>query len=231
MLLSAATATAQDNNELRKLQERVQVLEEKLENAVSTAPELQEDNTYLLRDGDGIKIGDTTISFGGFIKADAIFGSGGNGSLNSYSIGLPRTFAKAATSDGGDWKSGFSARESQISIGTKTDDVVGHDLTTYIEMNFNQDLNDGFSETGNEIVSNSYAPHLRQAYASWNGWDAGQTYTTFTDLAAMPEILNQGKQAAFICVTQPMLRYSMAAPGGADGRPGKPGRRLLRQFL
>ncbi|MGF2735704.1 DcaP family trimeric outer membrane transporter [Marinobacter sp. DUT-1] len=214
LVLASMPATAQSGSEMEELRQRVQTLEEKLEGAVSTAPELQEDNTYLLRDGDGIKIGDTTISFGGFIKADAIFGSGGNGSLNSYSIGLPRMFAKAAANDNNDWKSGFSARESRISIGTKTGDVVGHDLTTYIEMDFNQDLNDGFSETGNEIVSNSYAPRLRQAYASWNGWDAGQTYTTFTDLAAMPEILNQGKQAAFIYVTQPMLRYNMAAPGG-----------------
>jgi len=214
MLMAAATATAQDNSELQELRVRVQQLEEKLAGAVSTAPELQEDNTYLLRDGDGIKIGETTISFGGFIKADAIFGSGGNGSLNNYSIGLPRTFAKAAAGEDSDWKSGFSARESRISIGTKTENVVGHNLTTYIEMDFNQDLNDGFSETGNEIVSNSYSPRLRQAYASWNGWDFGQTYTTFTDLAAMPEILNQGKQAAFIYVTQPMLRYNMAAPGG-----------------
>ncbi|MFO7530149.1 MAG: hypothetical protein R6W86_15320 [Marinobacter sp.] len=117
-----------------------------------------------MRDGDGIKIGDTTISFGGFIKADAIFGSGGNGSLNNYLIGLPRTFAKAAAGEDSDWKSEFSARESRISIGTKMGDVVGHDLTTYIEMDFNQHLNDGFSETGNEIVSNSYAPRMRQAY-------------------------------------------------------------------
>lgn len=214
MLLAAATATAQDNSELQELRDRVQQLEEKLAGAVSTAPELQEDNTYLLRDGDGIKIGDTTISFGGFIKADAIFGSDGNGSLNGYSIGLPRTFAKAAANGSSDWKTGFSARESRISIGTSTGDVFGHDLTTYIEMDFNQDLNDGFSETGNEIVSNSYAPRLRQAYGSWNGWDFGQAYTTFTDLAAMPEILNQGKQAAFIYATQPMLRYNMAVPGG-----------------
>jgi len=213
MAIGSGSALAQ-STELDELRERVQQLENKLEGAVSTAPELTEDNPYLLRDGDGIKIGSTTISFGGFIKADAIFGSHGNGSLNSYSIGLPRTFASAAASDESDWKTGFSARESRISIGTKTEDVVGHTLTTYLEMDFNQDLNDGLNETGNEIVSNSYSPRLRQAYGSWNGWDFGQTYTTFTDLAAMPEILDQGKQAAFIYATQPMIRYNMAAPGG-----------------
>lgn len=212
------------SSELDQLRERVQLLESKLEGAVSTAPELQDDNPYLLRDGDGIKIGNTTISFGGFIKADAIFGSNGNGTLNGYSVGLPRTFASAAASDENDWKTGLSARESRISIGTKTEDVVGHTLTTYVEMDFNKEMNDG-----NEVVSNSYSPRLRQAYGSWNNWDFGQTYTTFTDLAAMPEILDQGKQAAFMYVTQPMIRYNMEAPGGKlmislenpeDGFPG-----------
>ncbi|WP_297797738.1 DcaP family trimeric outer membrane transporter [uncultured Marinobacter sp.] len=206
--LGSGSALAQ-SSELDELRERVQLLESKLEGAVSTAPELQDDNPYLLRDGDGIKIGNTTISFGGFIKADAIFGSNGNGSMNSYSVGLPRTFAKAAASGESDWKTGFSARESRISIGTKTEDVAGHTLTTYVEMDFNKEMNDG-----NEVVSNSYSPRLRQAYGSWNNWDFGQTYTTFTDLAAMPEVLDQGKQAAFIYVTQPMIRYNMAAPGG-----------------
>ncbi|WP_292275456.1 DcaP family trimeric outer membrane transporter [Marinobacter sp.] len=210
----AANVAAQESSELQELRDRVQTLERTLDGAVSTAPELQDDNPYLLRNGDGIKIGGTTISFGGFIKADAIFGSGGNGSLNSYTVGLPRTYASAAASGENDWKTGFSARESRLSIGTETDDVAGHMLTTYIEMDFNQDLNDALNETGNEIVSNSYAPRLRQAYGSWNNWDFGQTYTTFTDLAALPEILGQGKMAAFIYVTQPLIRYNMAVPGG-----------------
>ncbi len=210
LMLGSVTAQAQSNSELEELRERIQVLEGKLEGAVSTAPELRDDNPYLLRDGDGIKIGDTTISFGGFIKADMIYGSNGNGTKNGYSIGLARSFAAAANSDKSDWKAGFTARESRISIGTKTEDVAGHDLTTYIEMDFNT----AADAAGNESVSNSYNPRMRQAFGSWNGWDFGQTYTTFTDLAAMPEILDQGKQAAFIYATQPMLRYSMAAPGG-----------------
>lgn len=210
LALGSAGASAQSNSELEQLRERVQILEQKLEGAVSTAPELSEDNPYILREGDGLKIGDTTISFGGFIKADMIYGSDGNGTLNGYSIGLPRTFASAAASGSSDWKAGFSARESRISIGTETDDVAGHKLRTYVEMDFNQ----ARTADGNEVVSNSYSPRLRQAYGNWNSWEFGQTYTTFTDLAAMPEILDQGKQAAFIYTTQPMLRYNMTAPGG-----------------
>ncbi|MDX1457198.1 MAG: DcaP family trimeric outer membrane transporter [Marinobacter sp.] len=209
MALSASVASAQEA-ELEQLRQRVEMLESKLEHAVSTAPEMTEENPYILREGDGLRIGDTTLSFGGFIKADAIFGSDGNGTMNGYSVGLPRTFAKAAVSGDSDWKAGFTARESRFSVGTETADVAGHTLRTYLEMDFNQSLD----SPGNEVVSNSYAPRLRQAYGSWNGWDFGQTYTTFSDLAAMPEILDQGKMAGFIYVTQPMLRYTMAAPGG-----------------
>lgn len=216
LMAAMSTATlAQDSqsaqsDEVEQLRQRVDQLEKSLKGAVASAPELTEDNPYILREGDGLKIGDTTISFGGFIKADAIFGSGGDGTINTYSTGLPRNFASYAASGNNSWKTGFSARESRFSFGTQTDDVAGHTLRTYLEMDFNQ----GDDAPGNEVVSNSYAPRLRQAYGNWNGWEFGQTYTTFTDLAALPEILNQGKMAAFIYTTQPMIRYNMAAPGG-----------------
>lgn len=232
-----SSVLAQENSdlvELRQLQDRMEKLEKRLQDAVSTAPSISSDtsdNKYIVRDGKGIKIGDTTISFGGFIKTDLIYGSGGNGTRNGYSIGLARTYANAANSKNNSWNVGLTARESRFSIGTKTENVAGHDLTTYLEMDFNQS-DDMVGSNGNETVSNSYSPRLRQAVASWNNWDVGQTYSTFTDLAVMPEILGQGKQAAFMYVTQPMVRYNMAVPGGGkllvalenpeDGFTGQP---------
>lgn len=209
MAVGSAAVSAQDTD-LQELRQQVQMLETKLNEMEAKAPVLQEDNAYLLRDGNGVRIGDTTVSISGFIKADVKVGSHGNGSKNAYAIGIPRNLAGFAASDANDWKTGFSARETRLAVGTKTVDVAGHDLTTYIEMDFNT----GIDESGNEVVSNSYNPRLRQAYGSWNGWDFGQTYTTFTDLAALPEILDQGKQAAFIYTRQPLIRYNMAAPGG-----------------
>jgi len=207
----ATPALAQEaQGDVEELRKQVQELQQRLDSAVGQAPEPDRGDRYLVRDGDGIKIGATTISFDGFIKADAIFGSGGDGTRNAYSVGLTRTFATAASSGKSDWKTGFTARESRLAIGSKTEDVAGHTLRTYLEMDFNQ----GANAPGNEVVSNSYAPRLRQAYGDWNGWTAGQTYTTFSDLAALPDILNQGYMAAFIYTTQPQLRYTMAAPGG-----------------
>lgn len=208
LTLGSGAAAAQDS-ELEALKKQVERLEKQVNERIE-APDYDAENLYLLKDGTGFRIGDTTITIAGFIKADAIFGSNGNGTRNSYSVGLPRTFASVAESDVGDWKTGFTARESRFSIGTRTPDVAGSTLTTYLEMDFQG----GIDAPGNEVVSNSYNPRLRQAFGSWNGWDFGQTYTTFSDLAAMPEILDQGKQAAFIYTVQPMIRYNMAAPGG-----------------
>lgn len=207
--LATPVLAQDDGRDVDELREQVQELKQRLDSAVDEAPEPDRDNPYLVRDGDGIKIGGTTISFDGFIKADYVAGSGGDATENSYSVGLPRTFYANSKGES-DWKTGFTARESRLAIGTETEDVAGHTLSTYLEMDFNQ----ADDAPGNESVSNSYAPRLRQAYGRWNGWTLGQTYTTFTDLAALPEILNQGKMAAFLYVTQPQLRYTTAAPGG-----------------
>ena len=201
-------AWAQDAADLERRLEALQAEVAALKS--SRAPEAEEDNPYLLKDGDGIRIGDTTVSFGGFIKADVIVGSNGDGTENAYSVGVPRSFAAYARSDQNDWQVGFTARESRFSFGTATVDVLGDVLTTYLEMDFN----DNATGDGNEIVSNSYNPRLRQAFGSWKGWTIGQTYTTFSNLATLPEILNQGKMAGFIYTTQALIRYTMPVPGG-----------------
>ncbi|WP_246065480.1 DcaP family trimeric outer membrane transporter [Hydrocarboniclastica marina] len=210
-LLAAPAFAQQGDADVADLERRIGELEAIVERVQGQAPETDFDNQYLVREGKGIKIGGTTITFSGFIKADMIAGSNGDGTKNTYSVGVPRNFAGFARNDSSSWNVGLTARESRFAFGTSTEDVAGHTLETYLEMDFNDDM----ESNGNELVSNSYNPRLRQAYGSWNGWTAGQTYTTFTDLAVLPEIMNQGKMAAFIYVTQPQVRYTMAAPGGS----------------
>lgn len=165
---------------------------------------------FITRDGKGIKIGDTTVTINGFIKADAVYGSGGDGSKNNRTLGQAANFAEFARSDNADrWRLGSSVRESRIGLRTFTPDVNGRDLTTYLEFDFH-----GSEDGANEFVSNSYNPRLRLGYASWGDWTVGQDVTTFSEQAAIPEILNQGKMAAFIYARQPLLRYSMNVPGG-----------------
>lgn len=164
----------------------------------------------ITRDGKGIKIGDTTFTVNGFIKADAVYGSGGDGSKNNRTLGQATNFARFANSPAEDrWRLGSSIRESRIGLRTFTPDVGGQDLTTYFEFDFH-----GSEDGANEFVSNSYNPRVRLAYATWGDWTVGQDVTTFSETAAIPEILNQGKMAAFMYVRQPLLRYRMNVPGG-----------------
>src|SRR5690606_29995860 len=204
----AAPVMAQDISELERKLEALQAEVTALKSG--KAPEASADNPYVLRDGKGIKIGNTTLTFGGFIKADVVFGSNGDGGTNNYVLAQPRNLAALARNGESDWGVGFSARETRLTFGTSTANVGGDTLRTYVELDFNEHAED----RGTECVSNSYVPRLRQAFGPWKGWTIGQTYSTFTDMSALPEILNQGKQAAFLHVRQPLVRYTMAAPGG-----------------
>lgn len=243
LLLGSAPALAQ-NSEIEELRRQLRALEARIEQSTaraeaeaaqareeaaqaraearearaqlaSTQPEPRSETAkastdYIVRDGKGIKIGNTTLTIGGFIKADAVVASGGDGSANNRTLGQAANFATFAASDNADkWRFGSSIRESRIGIGTRTADVNGHDLITYIEMDFH-----GSEDGANEFVSNSYNPRVRLAYAQWADWTVGQDVTTFSELAAIPEILNQGKMAAFTYTRQPLLRYGMDVPGG-----------------
>ena len=243
MLLGAAPALAQ-NSEIEELRRQLRALEARIEESTARAEadaaqareeaaqaraEAREarsqlastreqprtetakaDTDFVTRDGKGIKIGNTTVTVSGFVKADAVLGSGGDGSANNRTLGQAANFATYAASDNADeWRLGSSIRESRIALSTRTADVNGHDLITMLEMDFH-----GSEDGANEFVSNSYNPRIRLAYAQWGDWTVGQDVTTFTELAALPEILNQGKMAAFIYTRQPLLRYGMDIPGG-----------------
>lgn len=237
LLMGAGPAVAQ-NAEIEELRRQLRALEQKLDEstarieaeAAAARSDAREARTELasqqkefagtrdaiarsdliVRDGKGIKIGDTTVTVNGFIKADAVYASGGDGSRNNRTLGQAPNFAEFARSANADrWRFGSSVRESRVGLRTVTPDVNGRDLTTYLEVDFH-----GSEDGANEFVSNSYNPRLRLAYASWGDWTVGQDVTTFSELAALPEILNQGKMAAFIYARQPLLRYSMNVPGG-----------------
>ncbi len=62
---------------------------------------------------------------------------------------------------------------------------------------------------GNETSTNTYAVSLRQAYVSWNKWLAGQTWSNFMDVAALPDAVDfVGTTDGTIFVRQAQLRYT-----------------------
>ncbi|MDR8524227.1 DcaP family trimeric outer membrane transporter [Shewanella fidelis] len=147
---------------------------------------------------------DTDFQFGGYVKADVMFSDYSNGAPGSGS--LSRQFYVPGTIYG-DASNGkqvvdFQARESRFNFKTSTD-LNGHKLSGFIELDFMTHTD------GNERVSNSYSPRIRQAFISFDNWAAGQMWTTFQNPGALPENLDfVGAADGTPFVRQTMVRYT-----------------------
>jgi hypothetical protein len=97
----------------------------------------------------------------------------------------------------------FQARETRINFTAATTTPGGDSITAFIEMDF-------FTHSdGNEVVSNSYSPRLRHAFIKYNKWTFGQTWSTFQDVAALPEALDfVGPAESTTFIRQAMVRYT-----------------------
>ncbi|MCL1060514.1 DcaP family trimeric outer membrane transporter [Shewanella gelidimarina] len=147
---------------------------------------------------------ETDFKFGGYVKADVMFSDYSNGAPDSGS--LSRQFYVPGTIYGdpsnGKQVVDFQARESRFNFKSSTD-IDGHKLVGFIELDFMTHTD------GNERVSNSYSPRIRQAFVSFDNWAAGQMWTTFQNPGALPENLDfVGAAEGTPFVRQTMVRYT-----------------------
>lgn len=157
------------------------------------------------QDGDGFRVGNTTVSYGGYVKFDAIAQRTSGGQLGSGAITrdflIPGAIPVGGESSG--WDQDFSARQSRFILKTATDVGGEHKLNSHIELDFM--VTDG----GDERVSNSYVPRLRQAFITYDNWLFGQAWSTFQDVGALPDSLDFiGTSPGTVFVRQPMVRYT-----------------------
>ena len=151
------------------------------------------------------EIGDTTVKFSGYIKADAIISQYSDGSLPSGS--LSRDFyIPSLTPVGGNPETtqfDMHVRQSRFRFTTTTPTAEGDTITGVLE--FDMLVTPG----GNERVSNSYLPRIRHGYIQYKGFLAGQTWSTFMDVAAFPDTLDFiGNADGMSFNRQAMIRYS-----------------------
>jgi hypothetical protein len=151
----------------------------------------------------GFTMGDTTVTMNGFVKVDATVTDFDSGDLPTNSLGrdfyIPGTIPVGGDGDGPVFD--FNPRETRLVFGLKSKrgDL---DIGGKVELDF-QVTNDG-----NERVSNSFSPRMRQAYVTFNKWLIGQTWSTFQDVAALPENLDFiGPAEGTVFIRQPMIRY------------------------
>lgn len=148
---------------------------------------------------------DTTFKFGGYIKLDAMASQYSDGSLPSGNIGRDFYIPGLTPVGGNDEGTAFDmhARQTRFNFSSTTALENGKTLTAKLELDFMATPN------GDERVSNSYSPRMRIATIEYDGWLFGQTWTTFQDVAVLPETLDFiGATDGTIFVRQAMIRYS-----------------------
>lgn len=154
---------------------------------------------------DGFSIGNTQLTLGGYVKVDAISQRTSGGQVGSGSI-VRDFLIPGAIPVGGDasgWDTDFNARQTRVNLRTSTDVGTDDPVVTFVELDFM--VTDG----GDERISNSYTPRMRQAYISYGNWLVGQTWSTFQNVGALPESMDFiGTTPGTVFERQPMIRYT-----------------------
>jgi hypothetical protein len=149
----------------------------------------------------------TTYKFGGYAKFDAMFSDYSDATPDGNSLMRQFYYApQVPIGDGtgsSDMTVDFQARETRLNFTADTTTAGGNKITAFIEMDF-------FTHTdGNEVVSNSYSPRVRHAFIKFDKWTFGQTWSTFQDVAALPEALDfVGPAESTTFIRQAMIRYT-----------------------
>jgi hypothetical protein len=153
--------------------------------------------------------GNTTVKIGGYVKLDAMFTDFGDGTVSGGSFGrdfyVPSVTPVGETSENTVFD--MHARQTRVNFGTDSK-VGGKNLKSYIEVDF-MVTNKDAPFNSDERISNSYSPRLRHAFIEYDKWLFGQTWSTFQNVASLPETVDFiGNTDAGIFVRQPQVRYT-----------------------
>ena len=153
------------------------------------------------------------FSYGGFVKFDAMVTDTSDGAIADGSSGrlfyVPSTIPVAANGaePDSDPYTDFHAQFSRFWLSADHVTANGDKLKGYVEMDFFGGGSNALA--GNEVATNTYAVTLRQAYVSWNNWLAGQTWSNFQDVAALPDAVDfVGVTEGTTFVRQAQVRYT-----------------------
>lgn len=151
---------------------------------------------------------DTSVTIGGYVKLDALYSSRSAGVNSGADQNLDPTSIPVGPNAGANERHQVTlhARQSRLFLRTATPTDMGA-LNTHLEF-------DLFGASGNESVSNSHNLRLRHAYGSLGGLLAGQTWSNFMVVSALPETLDFGGPAGQTFVRQAQLRWTQPFTGG-----------------
>ncbi|TRO96074.1 hypothetical protein FKB34_05035 [Glycocaulis profundi] len=153
----------------------------------------------------GFRMGATTIGFGGYVDLDVHATSLSGGTLASNSIGRD-FYIPGLTPVGGEGTSDptldATAQSSRFFFTAETPTEAGT-LTGRIEFDFLG------SPGGDERITNSYNPRMRVAWGEIGGFRFGQDWSTFQNLAVIPESASfLTASDGMIFMRQALVRYT-----------------------
>ena len=167
----------------------------------------------------------TKFTYGGYIQLDAISSEYSDGKPNDLieDFYVP-SLVPVEPADGNSdsyTSTNLHAKTSRFFFTTKTNTDAG-DIGTRIELDF------VLSGQGDERISNSWSSRLRHAFVKWDYGEkssimAGQSWSTFFNVGALPDVLDFVGPAGTIFVRQPQIRWTM---GGLQLAVENPATRL-----
>nr|WP_295237073.1 DcaP family trimeric outer membrane transporter [uncultured Brevundimonas sp.] len=169
------------------------------------APAAVQQATAPAAPGEGFRIGDHTVKFGGFVKVDAYATrySGGdpvNGdALREFHI--PGSIPIGGADE--DTATDFNARQTRFWL--TTDGMVGgHKIGTRMEMDFQT-----LPGAGDQRTTSPANPALRRAFITIDNWLIGQEWTNFQNTAVLPESADFiGAAEGTVFARQVQVRYT-----------------------
>ena len=155
---------------------------------------------------------DAVFTYGGYIKFDAMVTDTSDGAIAEGSAGrifyVPSTIPVTANGAEPDTDpyTDMHAAFSRFWFAADHTTEGGDKFRAYIEADM---FGGGSSNLGNEVSTNTHGITLRQAFVSWNNWLAGQTWSNFQDVAALPEAVDfVGVTEGTTFVRQAQVRYT-----------------------
>lgn len=153
----------------------------------------------------GLRVGPATVSFGGYVKLDANVSDFQRADPPAGDLvrdfHLPGAIPVAGAGEGA--KVDLNARQTRLWLSANSA-VDGHKIHAKVEGDFQALPGGGDGRTTNP---SNFA--LRRAYVSIDGWLFGQDWSTFQNVAALPETADYlGPTEGTVFVRQALARYT-----------------------
>jgi len=145
------------------------------------------------------------FTFGGFVKVEGITTNTSDGELADSSVGRDLYVPGAIPVGAADESTDFNghAKFSRLWFEVNSATASGGKAGAHVEFDFFG------SALGDQRATNTYGASIRHAYAFWDAWLIGQTWSNFMDAGALTESTDLiGPTDGTVFVREPQVRYT-----------------------